>query len=149
MPHQELSSAKYFTENPAPEAENAPAELLVEASQPTRAADVIKVINMLILFTVIAGFSGGAYWLYHHKDAVPRMNKNDSKDLRMSFLSWFVGSDVTEPSHGFGGGTFDQEDFMEQLERQNEEMMERFEEQQAQIMQSIGRQQQPVYEPFE
>ncbi len=91
MSHQDLSS-KYFSENSTPDSEGVPTELQVESSKSTRAVG-IKVIHMLLLFVVLAGFNGGAYWLYQH---MPRMNKTDSK-LRKSVLSWFVGRDVTEP----------------------------------------------------
>ena len=138
MSDQELTSTRYFNDNTTPEADTASVELQAGS---TRGADVIKTINILLLFAVIAGFSGGAYWLYQNQDSIPRMKKSGSKDMRMSILSWIVGRDVTEPPDGPWGQSYDADEFMEQLERQNEEMMERFEEQQRQIHESIRSQQ--------
>ena len=98
MSNQELSSAKYLPEKTPPDPAGTPAETQVESSESTGAAHIIKTINMLLLFVVIAGFSGGACWLYQHRDDVPRMNENDPQEVKMSVLSWLVGSDVTAPS---------------------------------------------------
>jgi hypothetical protein len=93
MSHQELSSAKYYSENSTPDPEGASTESQVESSKLTRAAG-INFIQMLLLFVVVAGINGSGFWLYKH---IPRMKKGDS-ELRASVLSWFVGRDVTEPT---------------------------------------------------
>lgn len=138
MSYQERSSADYVSENSAGKSQ---ADLRLEAAESTRGAEVIKFINMLLLFVVVASLSGGAYWLYQNQDDIPQLKKSDAKNKSTPAPGSLTDGDVNDVS---GGRSYNHDKFMQQLERQNEETMERMKEQQLQVQQAIESQQRRI-----